>query len=67
MPVILRPEDLKIQSWPLYEKAKGMLAGVSNGIKVTHIPSGLSVTETRHARQIDNKSEALERLEQIIK
>ena len=59
------PKDLRIESWPPLLK-RGMIVGTSRGIKITHIPTGLSATsETEHS-QHHNRDKALAKLRAAI-
>lgn len=59
------PKDLCIESWPPEPKS-GMLLGTSNGVKITHTPTGLSATADTERSQHHNRDKALAELRAAI-
>ena len=60
----MKPEDLQFDAWP--KRLKGMIFGMPKGVQVTHLPSGLFVCVDCHRHQIDNKKEAMQKLEALL-
>ena len=58
-------KDLKIEY--LFTQLGGGFAPVStSGIKITHVPSGLSVESTEHRSQHRNRQAAIEQLQMLV-
>ena len=57
---MIRPEDLEYELWP--PRTGGQQAGISSGIKVTHIPSGLIAICNTERSQHRNKAIAMDML-----
>lgn len=56
------PLDLKIEAYPP-GPVGGMLVGtITNGVKVTHVPTGIVVTCTEHRSMHKNRAEAFKLL-----
>ena len=60
-PIELHHSDLLIEPWPP-QPSKGMIVGMSKGVKITHRPTGVSVTCDDERSQHKNRDIALERL-----
>lgn len=62
----LKPEDLQISAWPAPTDGGMQTGSIPHGVKVTHIPSGLSVEYDRSRKQHVNKAEAIKRIKAMI-
>lgn len=59
----MRSDEIKTEAWPPAPKA-GMLTGnIPNGIKITHLETGLTATCIKYRQQHINKSHAISDLE----
>jgi protein subunit release factor A len=56
--VMLNPDDLKIEAISTYPPC--------TGVRVTHIPTGLSVTCESNRWMVENREQAMRELEQLI-
>lgn len=57
----IQPDDLTIETWPPSPKT-GMIFGTSKGVKLTHRPTGVSVTCDSERSQHLNRGKAYEQL-----
>jgi peptide chain release factor 2 len=56
--------DLKVECYP--NVVKGMKVGIPVGVKITHVPTGLSTICEEHRSQHKNRDEALRQLEALL-
>ena len=61
---MLKPEDIvvDIANYP----PRGMLVGIPVGVKITHKPTGIVVTEDSERSQHRNREVALQKLEKLV-
>ena len=57
----IKPDELTIETWPPSPKT-GMIVGMSKGVKITHNPTGISVTCDSERSQHLNRDKAWEQL-----
>jgi len=57
----MQPNDWKIEVWP-ETATTGMHVGMPKGVKVTHIPTGLTETCNTERSQHMNREKALQKL-----
>ena len=62
----LKPEDLQVSAWPAPTDSGMETGSIPHGVKVMHIPSGLSVAYDRSRNQHVNKAEAIKRINAMI-
>ncbi len=58
--------DVRVESFHSGGKGGQNVNKVSTGIRVTHIPTGITVTSTRERSQFQNKQDALRKLNAIL-
>ena len=52
--VVIKDEDLKIETWPSRNPGGQQVSCTSNGVKVEHLPSGLVAIVDTHRSQHRN-------------
>jgi len=62
---VIPPEDIKIEIWPP-RNVGGQHVGTASGVKITHLPSGITVTCDYERSQHRNRAIALAALEGAI-
>lgn len=61
------PADLRVELWPP-TPARGMLVPrINQGVKVTHLPTGLAVVCEEHRAMHHNRNTALAQLAELLK
>lgn len=60
----IKPEDIRVDSFSV--RNKGMIFGTSNGIRITHLPSGIIIEESEDRSQHRNRHNAMEKLVNIL-
>jgi hypothetical protein len=64
--VVLKESDVAIEAWPPAPDGGMQIGVIPNGVKITHIETGLSVTCADHRSQHKNKDTAIKRLSQLL-
>lgn len=60
------PKDLYLENYPPRAKGGQHVGSIPVGIKITHIPTGISVVYDEERSQYKNKARALEILEKKL-
>lgn len=61
---VIRPEDIRIDTYS--NKVGGFVLGISNGVRVTHIPTGVTVECDEDRSQHRNRFHAMQKLEDFL-
>jgi len=62
--MIIIDDDLRIETYP--RSTGSMAVSIQEGVKITHIPTGISASCDFHRHQFENKEAALRSLQFIL-